>query len=202
MVKKIILLAAILPASVSAQTFDGFYVGAGFGTTDYSEDRYLDDNIAGAYSFDESSTTKLIAGYAFNRIISIEAQYTNYGDIDVKPQLNTISDFTMEHSSFTLAANVGYTFDNGVRPFATAGLGSISLDNKSSRLSESDTGTAYRLGLGVDYTPPQFGGITVRAAYEADVYEVEVQKNYGFFRQTKTYTPTIGTFYLAASYTF
>ncbi|MCG9727413.1 hypothetical protein [Vibrio brasiliensis] len=46
------------------------------------------------------------------------------------------------------------------------------------------------------------GEITVRAAYEADVYEVEVQKCYGLFRQTKTYTPTIGTFYLAASYKF
>nr|WP_275661008.1 porin family protein [Vibrio brasiliensis] len=100
----------------------------------------------------------MIAGYAINKIISIEAQYTNYGDIDVNPQWNTISDFTMEHNSFTLAVNVGYTFDNSVRPYATVGLGSISLDNKSSRLSESDTGTAYRLGLGVDYTPPQFGG--------------------------------------------
>ena len=53
--KKIILLAAILPASVSAQTFDGFYVGAGLGTTDYSEDRSLDAHIAAAYYLDEST---------------------------------------------------------------------------------------------------------------------------------------------------
>ncbi|NRF12908.1 outer membrane beta-barrel protein [Vibrio coralliilyticus] len=197
--KKILLLAALLPAVASAQTFERFYVGAGLGSTDFDERKIFEGEnaISAPYSTDPGNTVKFIAGYQINRIVSVEAQYTNYGDVKFTfPEGN--SQFKFEHTSVTVAANLGYTFDNGVRPFTTIGLGSMSIDTPGL----SDSGSTYRLGLGLDYTPVQLGGVSFRAAYEVDYYEVEVTTSNGFFSTTKTYDPSIGAFYLAATYRF
>lgn len=191
--KKTLLFAALLPAVASAQTFEGFYVGAGLGSTDFDERKLFEELSTNSYPYstDPGNTVKFIAGYQVNRIVSIEAQYTNYGDVELTLPLEK-AQFDIEHTSITVAANVGYTFDNGLRPFATLGLGSINLEY----LDFSDSGAALRTGLGLDYTPIQLGGFSFRAAYEVDHYSIEEQET------KKTRDLSIGSFYLATTYRF
>lgn len=192
--KKLLLITALFSSVASANVHNGFYLGAGVGTTDFDDDGYFQDTNY-PISTDADNSYKLIAGYQFNRIVSLETQYTNYGDTNVKvhDQNNTITG-KIEHKTYTVAANLGYTFDNGLRPFATIGLGSI--DYKAG--SFSDNGGVIRAGLGLEYTPLQLQHLSLRTAYEVDNYELEEK---GFFT-SKTYEQSIGTWYLAASYKF
>lgn len=203
--KKALLLTAILSsfASVaSAQDFGGFYLGAGLGTTDFDDGGLVDDandytNNAARLSTDSDGTTlKLIAGYQINRIVGIEAQYTKYGDTDVKALGTKLG--TLKHDSFAISANLGYTFDNGLRPFGTIGLGSISYEEKGTGEAQGfdfdDNGGALRAGLGLEYAPASFNGFAIRAGYEADFYVMEVG--------IEDYSQSVGSFYIGSTYKF
>ncbi|MDA0118888.1 outer membrane beta-barrel protein [Vibrio sp. T11.5] len=202
--KKLILATIVFSSLTSAQGafaqgFKGFYFGAGVGSTNYSDDGYTEDmqkslSVVSGYSSTTTSydadgqTYKLIAGYMFNRIIGLEAQYTDYAPIKVNSSLSAFN-HELDLSSFTLNTNVGYTFDNGLRPFVTAGLGSIDLDE-----SGSEAGATIRIGAGVEYFVPQLSGLSIRAAYEVDSFVLDF---YG-----KEYNQAIGSFYASASYNF
>ncbi|OEF19518.1 porin family protein [Aliivibrio logei] len=197
--KKSILLLALLSACsyANAATNDvsGVYLGGGFGTTDFDDDSALPYNS----SIDDNDTTyKLIGGYQFNRIVAVEMQYTNYGDVKVSNYYGSSNKETIEHSSVTLAANVGYTFDNGWRPFAIAGLGSIEQSFKGSRSSSNDSGTAFHFGAGAEYAPKTLGGLAFRVAYEGDLFVVDSGSN----NIDDDYSMTIGTLYAGATYKF
>ncbi|GLR74181.1 porin family protein [Aliivibrio sifiae] len=195
--KKSILLLALLSACsyANATTNDvsGVYLGGGFGTTNFD-----DDGGFGSANVDEDgSTFKLIGGYQFNRIVAVEMQYSKYGDLKVNGPYSLLHG-TVEHSSISLAANVGYTFDSGWRPFAIAGLGSIKQSGKAYGLSDSDSGTSFRYGAGVEYTPKALGGLAFRVAYEGDLFVVDSGSN----NIDDDYAMTIGTFYAGATYKF
>ncbi len=202
--KKLILATIIFSSFTSAQgvlaqDFKGFYFGAGVGSTSFSDDGYTEDmqkylsDTPGNSSITTSNDTdgqtyKLIAGYMYNRIVGLEAQYTKYAPIKFKTPQSALT-HELDLSSFTLNTNLGYTFDNGLRPFTTAGLGSIDLGE-----SGSEAGVAIRIGAGIEYFVPQLAGLSIRAAYEADLFALKAAG--------KTYNQTVGSFYASASYNF
>lgn len=195
--KKSILLLALLSAcsyaNAAANDVSGVYLGGGFGTTDFDDD----GGFGAANINDNDSTFKLIGGYQFNRIVAVEMQYTKYGDLKLT-HYNSPINGTVEHSSVSLAANVGYTFDSGWRPFAIAGLGSIEQSGKAYGLSDSDSGTSFHYGAGVEYTPKTLGGLAFRVAYEGDLFVVDSGSN----NIDDDYSMTIGTLYAGATYKF
>ncbi|KLN63548.1 MULTISPECIES: porin family protein [Vibrio] len=197
--KKLILATMIFSSFASAQDFGGFYIGAGVGSTNFEDDGYTSDmqkvvselyndsSITASNNID-GQTYKLIAGYMFNRVVGIEAQYTKYAPIKITDS-KSLFNHEQRYSSYTFSANVGYTFDNGLRPFGTAGLGSIDLDE-----SGSEAGGAIRLGVGLEYYIPQVEGLSFRAAYEVDSFVLDFNG--------KEYNQSIGSFYASASYKF
>ncbi len=180
--------------TTNSNKYQGFYVGAGVGTTDFHDDRksFLKNNHTVGYSNDGGAESyKIIDGYQFNRIISLEAQYTAYGDVKYTLETNGIkATGKTKHESFSLAANLGYTFDNGLRPFATVGFGQISL--KDSMIK--DDGGLIRLGAGLEYQVKQVPGLGIRAAYEADFYTLETA--------VKDFDQSVGSWYLGTTYKF
>ena len=188
--KTITLLGALTAIALSVnvqanQDFSGFYIGGGVGSTDANVS-------SGSLSYSPSTsgtTLKAIGGYQFNRIVAIEAQYTSYGDV------TTPTAYKWEPTTISLAANLGYTFDNGLRPFATIGLSSLDL-NESYNLLDDNNATAVRFGAGLEYTPASLAGISFRAGYEADAFVIEDNTSPA---DADVY---IGSLYVAASYKF
>jgi len=184
-----VLTAVVLTSHVQAnQDVAGFYVGGGIGSTQISTD-------TDGYSFDsdtDGNTLKFIGGYQFNRIVAVEVQYTKYGE--VTPIVQTRS-YNWNPTTVSVAANLGYTFQNGLRPFATIGLSSLDLDESSKQIDDSSA-TAFRFGAGLEYTPVTLSGVSFRAGYEGDAFAID--NGYG---NTDT-SVLIGSLYVAASYKF
>jgi len=185
----ITLTAITFTVNVEARPdVSGIYIGAGIGSTHVNTD-------TDGYSLDsdtDGSSLKFIGGYQFNRIVGIEAQYTKYGD--VTPSIH-IPTYMWSPSAVSLAANLGYTFQNGLRPFATIGLSSLDLDESSKQIDDSSA-TAFRFGAGLEYTPVALSGVSFRAGYEGDAFAID--NGYG---NTDT-SVLIGSLYVAASYKF
>lgn len=175
------LAAIALTANVQAnQDVSGFYLGGGVGSTHAN---FSTDSHSYTPSTDGASL-KLIGGYQFNRIVAIETQYTSYGKV-----LNN-----WEPTTISLAANLGYTFENGLRPFGVIGLSSLDLNQKIKTLDDSSA-TAFRFGAGLEYTPAALAGVSFRAGYEADAFSIE---NAG----SSDTSVILGSAYVAASYKF
>ncbi len=189
--KRLLLISAILTSPLSyGESYDGFYLGAGIGTVDVDDGGYLDDvntSIKTSYS---GNTYKLISGYKFNRIVAVEGQYTSYGDMKVSLPGKSA---TIEQRSVTISANVGYTFNNGLRPFGILGVGR--LDSKSD--GDSDHETTLRIGSGIEYTPPKLENVSFRLAYEWDMYRTEEDST-----TKKEYDQSAGSFYFSTLYNF
>ncbi|MUK50324.1 outer membrane beta-barrel protein [Aliivibrio fischeri] len=177
---------------------NGFYVGAGFGSFGYSEEDAWNDNNNNLLSAEaDGNSTKIYLGYQFNKIVGIEGTYTDYGTAKAK-----IGSYSMKPTSISLAANLGYTFKNGIRPFGLVGMSSLDL-NQSEELLTDDSGAAFKFGFGVEYTPKALGGVQFRAAYEMDMYAVEYldyQSGSGLTTETNLYA--LDSLYLGASYKF
>ena len=186
--KKAVILLAAFSAFAGAQEqavekdVSGFYLGGGFGTTTY------DDDVSGSTLETNDSTFKLIGGYQFNRIVGIEAQYTKYSDVTAPG-----SPYALEPSAISIAANLGYTFDSGWRPFGTVGLAQMSIDVP---FAKNEDETALRLGAGVEYTPASLEHLNFRVAYEVDTFSIDT----GFPDYDVTFQ--LGSFYAGATYKF
>lgn len=184
------LTAIALSVNVQAnQDVSGFYLGAGVGTTNVD----TDTNGYSSNSDTDGSTVKLLGGYQFNRIVAIEAQYTKYGDIT--PLSNFSKTYQWSPTTVSLAANLGYTFENGLRPFATIGLSSLDLDESIKTIDDSSA-TALRFGAGLEYTPAALSGVSFRAGYEGDAFTIDNGIGYS------DTTVILGSVYVAASYKF
>lgn len=195
--KKIVFLLALFSAFTHANDdISGFYLGGGFGTTNYDDGGAFDNTSI--YTNEDDSTLKLIGGYQFNRIVAVEMQYTNYGDVTLS-HVNSTQKIAVEPSSISLAANLGYTFDSGWRPFAIVGLGSTEFETKVQGLSVSDSKTSFHFGAGAEFAPKALEGLAFRVAYEGDVFVEEGINNYGY---NEDYAMTVGTFYAGATYKF
>ena len=185
----------------------GFYLGGAIGTSGVDDGGMFSGNNDPVTFEAEDNTYRIIAGYRFNRIVSLELQYTDFGDVVAKfPRSG--DGFTWTPQIFSATANLGYTFDNGVRPFGTIGLSSIDLDMKNSDGSRpsgsdfDDTGTGVRLGVGVEYTPIKHPEFSLRLGYEADAFTVETYESYSGNQRKVEKDVVLDSFYLGATYNF
>lgn len=181
------------------QKVSGIYLGAGLGNTWFESDD-LDISYDDVKDDIDGNALKIIAGYQFNRVFALEAQYTQYGDY-----------YALSPKSFSLAANLGYTFNNGLRPFGVIGLTDTDLDmsgdysDGQNRIHVDAKAIGMRLGLGVEYAPVQLKGFSARVGYEADLNTVEfdyLEFSNSYRTYTNSYEYTLGSFYAAASYKF
>ena len=183
------LAVLALTANVQAnQDVSGFYIGGGVGTTQ------VDTDVVG-YSYDsdtDGNSLKLIGGYQFNRIVAIEAQYTKYGDVQ---PTKAVPNYKWSPTTVSLAANLGYTFENGLRPFGIIGVSSLDLDESHKSIDDSSA-TALRFGAGLEYTPAALAGVSFRAGYEADYFTITNGVNY------YDIDVLISSVYVAATYKF
>lgn len=190
-----VLATAFSASNVAANDFDGFYLGGAIGTTGIDDGGLYDNTLEPITVNADDSTFKVIAGYQFNRIVAVEAQYTKYGDVVAKNVL-TQDTYTWKPTAFSISANLGYTFDNGIRPFGIIGLSSIDLDQSLPALQD-DSGEGVRFGMGVEYTPPQNRNVSFKLGYEADAFVIESASVYDSDKDI-----VIDSFYAAVAYRF
>lgn len=170
------------------QRVSGYYIGGGIGNPsgelDSMEDIELKDN-----------SYHVIAGYQEGRIFALEFQYVKYG----KDAYNFFNP-----SSFSVSTNMGYTFDNGIRPFAVLGLGVTDVNIPSiSGTVIADADVSYHYGVGIEFAPKQLNGMTFRLAHEADFVNIEENVYIGFGSwQTNLYDVDLSSTYAALVYKF
>lgn len=170
--KKLLALLVLATAATSAHAVlpkhHGLYWGAGYGITSYTDDSWNEESHIDT----KDNTRKLYAGYWINRIVGIELGYTNYGTIQSCRNSFCAStlDYYVEPRAYSVAANVGYTFNNGLRPFATLGFSALDL-SQSKPIFDSDSDLAFRFGFGGEYSPPKIPGLTLRLAWEIDLFD-------------------------------
>lgn len=154
---------------------DGFYVGAGggmsFNAVVLSKGYFQDDTTT--YKSDNLSDTDIgyivYGGYQFNKIIAVEAAYTDYGSFSDTVATASVpgnETFKSDPASFSLYANAGYTFANGLRPFGQIGAGYLMVNgSRTTDAINIDDGMSMRFGLGLEYAPPKLAGFGFRIAY-------------------------------------
>ncbi|MDD9158225.1 porin family protein [Aliivibrio sp. S4TY2] len=203
--KKIALLFVLFSAFSNANdNISGFYLGGGVGATTFDDGGAFD--YTGTTIDTDDSTIKFLGGYQFNRIVAVELQYTKYGDINVNHSIVKSTGFKgvdIESRSISLAANLGYTFDSGWRPFGIVGLGSLESSTDILGHSISETNTSFHYGIGVEYAPQALSGLAFRVAYEGDLFiEENVYQDYGYYSYSDDYAMNIGTLYAGVTYKF
>ena len=204
--------------TVKENTGEGFYIGAGVGASFYnisSSDGtyYLPDEGDGSQTIvindlenlDDNDVGYLFyGGYQFNKIIAVEAAYTDYGSFSDQV---TNRLFTKDPYSVAVYANAGYTFFNGqLRPFGLLGVGYLQ-SNQSKAYDIQGIANEFatlHTGLGVDYYPTVLKGFGVRASYTSDMY---IDSDYVVFDEADVVTTTslwqqYGLFYVGAQYKF
>ena len=175
-------------------TGSGFYLGAGFGASFYNlttlkSDYYVEDGSEPEYhltaddmsNLDDTSEGYLFyGGYQFNKIIAVEASYTDYGSFESTVTKTVLGnevkkEFTKKPTSVAVYANAGYTFLNGqLRPFGLLGLGYVQTHQSEAYnnidLFSDDTFVSIHIGTGLDYYPSVFKGFGFRVSVTADNY--------------------------------
>ncbi|QFI39436.1 porin family protein [Moritella marina ATCC 15381] len=173
------LMSVLMVSTVSANESRGFYLGGAIGTSGFDDGGLFEKSLVPIEAKAEDSTYKIIAGYQFNHIAAIEAQYTNYGDITfTSPSPMYRSGISWTPKILSLSANLGYTFDNGIRPFGIIGVTSIDLDESiQSSTIDIDNGGGVRYGFGIEYIPynpyETYADVSFRLGYEADTFAIE-----------------------------
>lgn len=155
-----------LAASASASDANtGPYLGAGIGVAQSADtDNYQDLDADGV-------GYNVYGGYYFNRIVGVEGNYNDYADMKANGQKS------MAPTSASVSANLGYTFDNTIRPFALVGLSYVDLNANDNALMTDDSGVGFHFGVGVEYSP--LPNLTLRAISQADAVNVENTYSYG-----------------------
>ena len=193
---------------------EGFYLGVGAGSSAnvsvLSEGHYKDDTDA--YNTDNLSDTDtgyiLYGGYQINKIIAVEAAYTDYGSFSDTATTESLPSkrvtFKSDPNSFSVYANAGYTFDNGLRPFGQLGLGYLQVNGSGSTDKINiDDGVSLRFGIGLDYAPKELIGFGFRVAYVDDVVmDFNYKANDNGSETDTVLTNLNGLLYIGAQYKF
>lgn len=202
------LLAAVSTSIYAEETpkISGFYIGVGGGSFSYDTEQDWDDNSQNGQLVQKTSgnTLKVYGGYQFNRIVGVEATYTDYGDTEGQVYDfwgTTLQSVKQSPTSFAIAANLGYTFDNGLRPFGIVGLSKTSL-NSSYEFLDTDSPIAIKVGFGLGYSPAQLGGVQLRIAYEMENYFAEAYNGYSYSDEADIDIFTLSSLYAGISYKF
>ena len=164
----IICMVSIKPI-LASEDGSGTYFGLGGGYSTYNADFFVnqyfieeDVGVSATRGFRDNATgLKIYGGYQFNKIVAVEAAYTEYGKF-------TAANYAQDPSSFSVYANLGYNFLNGqLRPFGLIGLGYLK-SFQSRDLLEQDFATLHG-GVGIEYSPTALNGIGFRASVDWDV---------------------------------
>ena len=202
-----LIVALAITASFSTlaaqKETNGFYIGVGAGSTSFDDGGFGNSITGKTTTTDTESTSyKLIAGYQINRIAGIEGQYTKYGTSTTK--IGSSKAFTTDFSSISIAANVGYTFDIGLRPYALLGYSVLNSEIENSGknkyfANKSSSMTGIKMGVGVEYAIPAVPALALRTGFDWEAADIKVkdQKN-----KELSNVHTLGSFYLATTYTF
>lgn len=188
---------------------DGVYLGLGggpsFNIAAVGKGNFTDDTTEydSGHISDGDFGYILYGGYQFNKIIAVEAAYTDYGSFSETLNPGSVT-VTTDPSSFSVYANAGYTFGNGLRPFGQLGLGYMNIDG--SVLADSfdlDDGVSLRVGVGLEYAPAALIGFGFRVAY---VDELRMSTDYKSKDNGDLETTTVmnanGMLYIGAQYKF
>ncbi len=208
----------------------GFYIGGTIGTGKFNikrdggeyTDKYYSDQstLAQKDASSGAQSLQLLAGYQFNRIVAVEMDYTHYiNSLNFRgfvwnPAATSGGKYQPEqiHAKprvYTMQANVGYTFANGIRPFVLTGLGFLHL-NADKDVYDSNTFSsqlALRIGTGVEYAPAALQGWAFRASWTGDYASMdsgEIPNNIAAALLPISYNDDVrlSNFNLGASYKF
>ncbi|GAD88454.1 outer membrane protein [Vibrio halioticoli] len=211
---------ALLSSSAFASSDpSGFYVLGAVGTTGIDDGGYTDDfndnvNISQP-SFDseletKGSTKTYSMGYQINRIVGVEATYMDYGRINLNQKsagVSTGSSQVFAPESFSVSANLGYSFHNGLRPFAKIGISYIDFgveDAGNSSFKDINGHGGIHIGAGVEYAldlGENHGNVLFRTGVEGDIANVELEGSQGAFIEDN-YNWSIATLYAGVGYRF
>ena len=207
----LVLAAENTSSPVKENTGEGFYLGAGFGASLYNltlaHSEYQLENDTGTFDaadLKENDTGYLFyAGYQINKIIGVEASYTDYGTFS-KEKFNKV--YSQTPKSMAVYANAGYTFLNGqLRPFGLLGLGYLQKNQSKDydHLEVKDNIATLHYGVGVDYYPTSLKGLGFRASFTGDTYaEGSYKAVDDNITETTSLWQNYGLFYIGAQYKF
>ncbi len=151
---------------------------------------------------DSDSGNLLYAGYQFNKIIAVEAAYTEYGNFS---KIIFAKQYSQTPESLAVYANAGYTFLNGqLRPFGIGGLGYLNRNQSRAydRLGFKGEFVTLHLGFGIDYYPTVLRGLGFRLSFSDDMY-VESDYTYtGSTTETDSLWQNYSLFYAGVQYKF
>ena len=193
-ISTLLLLMSMLNANEDGS---GAYIGLGLGSTAYVDSGFVKEQQTAEDELGAvDSGFKIYGGYQFNQIIGLEASYTDYDEF-------TAGDYTHASKSINISANLGYSFlDGQLRPFGLLGFGYLknSFPHRDNTPSIDEDDFAFHLGLGLDYTPRNLGGLGFRLAYEGNSFSYDVDSN--VTTKEDSYRQAFGILYLGAHYKF
>ncbi len=164
---KQLLIAALLPASLIAANASAgeFFIGLNAGTSDFSGlgeacDDFRADNmqpgglpVRCVVTEDSDTTLSINAGYNFNRVLGIEAGYTDLGEYSAELGISRFSvpvdaEVTFSYAALVLSAPFSDSFSASLR------LGGVNADfeiNSISLSGELEDEAAAFVGASLDY---------------------------------------------------
>ena len=177
-------LALTVATTARADVAPGFYVGAGVGTTEVSEDSIEE------FTADDSDTGfKVFGGYAFNDFFAVEASYFDFGEASGTLEDPFFGDFDFTAGVSGLSGSVVGRIPAGEMFSVFGKLGfaqydvkiDVTIDGESGSDSESESDMIYGGGIALG-----FGAFELRAEYEVlnvedgDVNMISVNGLYRF----------------------
>ncbi len=154
-----ILLVVAMPVECAER---GFYVGAGFGFSNFDVEDF-NEEFANLYFESDNFGLKLFGGYQVFKYLAVEAGYTDFGQIKRKE-----TNIYYEDQSLKVAINdwdvsaVGtVALGKKATLFAKIGMASwntdVTVDDGHEVVAESSSGTDLAYGLGLDFMFKKFG---------------------------------------------
>ncbi|OBT14796.1 hypothetical protein A9264_13550 [Vibrio sp. UCD-FRSSP16_10] len=209
-------LAVLSSSAFASSNPSGLYALGAVGETGMGDSGYWDDytDSSGHMSsidhveFEGKGATQLYSlGYQINRVVGVEATYMNYGNIDAK--VNHKDSYSVyDPESFSVSANLGYSFHNGLRPFAKVGLSYVDLgttDDIISPIKGSDKRGGIHIGAGVEYAldlGENHGNVLFRTGVEGDVVNIDINEKTEHGAVEGDYDWALVTVYAGVGYRF
>ena len=145
------ILFALLIAPLNANAGEGFFIGAGIGTAELSED------FDGLDIDSDSTAYRVVGGWRVNEYFALEGGYHNFGDfeqsIDIGGELSSV---TLSADGFTLGVLGTAPISEKFALFGRAGMffwdGNAEINNVSQATPE-DTNPYFGAGLAYAIVP-------------------------------------------------
>lgn len=140
-----------------ARTQTNFYLGGGIGYNKLEGEAFSGDTDGDGFE-DERVSYKALAGFRLGNMLSLEAQYINFGTAE---DGNNV----VEADGFTLGAVLDFQVFQSVDPYLKAGVLFWDANGRFDGLRGSDDGTDFTYGAGLRFAVTN--RVDFRAEYEA-----------------------------------